>query len=129
MAELPQCGEPPSAVPNGDSPMVHRGSTDALQRPPPMANPDPIATAAGLPAPPSTYRRGRRPGDRPRAGTSAVLRRPWGALLVLLSALCFASLNILAQLAYRVGVPAGTLASARFLLACTARLRSCSSSR
>jgi drug/metabolite transporter (DMT)-like permease len=38
-------------------------------------------------------------------------------LLVLLSALCFASLNILAQLAYRVGVPAGTLASARFLLA------------
>ena len=48
---------------------------------------------------------------------SAFLRRPWGALLVLLSALCFASLNILAQLAYRVGVPAGTLASARFLLA------------
>jgi drug/metabolite transporter (DMT)-like permease len=36
---------------------------------------------------------------------------------VVLSALCFASLNILAQLAYRVGVPAGTLASARFLLA------------
>ena len=117
MAELPVWRAPSSAVPNGDAPIVHRGSTDAMQRSPAMANPAPIATVAGLPAPQSTYRRGRRLEERPRASTSAFLRRPSGALLVLLSALCFASLNILAQLAYRVGVPAGTLASARFLMA------------
>jgi drug/metabolite transporter (DMT)-like permease len=60
-----------------------------------------------------------RPPEHNRAATAiaAGARRNRGALLVLFSALCFAALGILAQLAYRVSVPAGTLASGRFLLA------------
>jgi drug/metabolite transporter (DMT)-like permease len=40
-----------------------------------------------------------------------------GGALVLFSSLCFAGVTILAQLAYRAGVPAATLTAARFVLA------------
>ena len=57
------------------------------------------------------------PRARPAPGAPAEVGQRNGIMLVLCSALCFASLGVLAQVAHRAGVSVATLVSTRFLLA------------
>ena len=63
-----------------------------------------------------TARRGD-PRVRPAPGPPAEVGQRNGIVLVLCSALCFASLGVLAQVAHRAGVSVATLVATRFMIA------------